>query len=259
MNKKHATHEPEFSHVPTTVHLGSVNTPFGRLWAGEEPPGQVASSSLIYKYELASLRLFLASNTGVFWRHQFILSCPDSITAARGTCAWPSWVWSDSGKVQGTGSPGKWSDWVCSSIWLSSCCLPRQLPAEERFCSYQRHLTCLESSCHRVSSQSGPREHLSPSLNWLQHLIKALLRDEGDKNDAPSLRRRLKENVLSANYIYSLFGHPNLLHIPNWASAFEHYCYILSTFQPVVHRLSSLFTAPYVSKHCQPDSTVTGG
>lgn len=139
-----------------------------------------------------------------------------------------------------TGSPGKWSDWVCSSIWLSSCCLPRQLPAEERFCSYQRQVTCLESSCHQVSSQSGSREHLSPSLNWLQHLIKALLRDEGDKNDAPLLRGRLKENVISANYIYSLFGHkpPNLLHIPNWASTFEHYCYILSTFQPVVHHLS---------------------
>lgn len=32
--------------------------------------------------------------------------------------------------------------------------------------------------------------------------------------------------------------HPNRLQIPNRASTFEHYCYILSTFQPVVQRLS---------------------
>lgn len=163
-----------------------------------------------------------------------------------------------------SGSPGKWSDWVCSSTWLSSCCLPRRLPAEERFRSYQRQVTCLESSCHQVSSLSGPREHLSPSLNWLQHLIKALLRDEGDKNDAPMLRRRLKQNVPSDNYICSLFGHkpPNLLHIPNWASNFEHYCYIFVNIPacgaPFVLS-ASLFTTPHVSKHCQPDSTVTGG
>lgn len=139
-----------------------------------------------------------------------------------------------------TGSPGKWSDWVCSSIWLSSCCLPRRLPAEERFCSYQRQVTCLESSCHQFSSQSGPREHLSPPLNWLQHLIKALLRDDVDRNDVPLLRRRLKQNVHLITTFTPCLGiaHTNLLHIPNWASTFEHYCYILSTFQPVVRHLS---------------------
>lgn len=143
-------------------------------------------------------RLNITSNSGVFFFH----SCPESWNVRMATFGlvrlWESLA----------GSPGKWSDWVCSSIWLSYWCLPRLLPAEERFCSYQRRVTCLRSSCHQVSSQSGPREHLSPSLNWLQDLIKALLRDEGDKNDAPLLRgrRTLKENVLPANYLYSLFG-----------------------------------------------------
>lgn len=106
MKKKHATHEPEFSHGLTTIHLWSVSALLGHrpgglehLWADEVHPGQVASSSLIYKYELASLCFFLTSNTGVFFMYQFIPSCPDSITAARGTYVWPSWVWSDSGKV----------------------------------------------------------------------------------------------------------------------------------------------------------------
>lgn len=165
-----------------------------------------------------------------------------------------------------TGSPGEWSDCVCSSIWLSSCCLPGQLPAEERFCWYQRRATCLGSSCHQVSSQSGPREHLSPSLNWLQHLIKTLLRDEGDKNDAPSLRgrRTLKENV-SANYIYSPFGAErpkppaySSLGLQLWGLLL-HFVNIPACGAPFVLSASLFTPPPTVSKHCQPDSTVAGG
>lgn len=165
-----------------------------------------------------------------------------------------------------TGSPGKRSDCVCSSIWLSSCCLPGQLPAEERFCWYQRRVTCLGSSCHQVSSQSGPREHLSPSLNWLQHLIKALLRDEGDKNDAPSLRgrRTLKENV-SANDIFSPFGAEKAKTScifqsgPPTLRTIVAFCQHSSLWCTICPVSLSIHTPPTVSKHCQPDSTVTGG
>lgn len=41
-------------------------------------------SSLIYKYQLASLQLNITSNTGVVFIYQFILSCLDSTVAARG-------------------------------------------------------------------------------------------------------------------------------------------------------------------------------
>lgn len=65
------------------------------------------------------------------------------------------------------------------SFWWSSCCLPRLQPGEERLCSNQRRGSCSEFSCPRGLTPSGPREHLSLSLNWGRNLIKTLFQDEG--------------------------------------------------------------------------------
>lgn len=207
VKKKHVTHEEEFSPVLTIIHLWSVSTPLvqGPGWAGASVGSQA-------RYILDRLpvqpRCRRSASQHYIKQRSLLLPQLSWVRSRRSLNVRMAtfrlvWLWESL-----AGSPGKWSDWVRSSIWLSYWCLPRLLPAEERFCSYQRRVTCLRSSCHQVSSQSGPREHLSPSLNWLQHLIKALLRDEGDKNDAPLLRgrRTLKENVLPANYLYSLFG-----------------------------------------------------
>lgn len=89
-------------------------------------------------------------------------------------------VCSDSGKVAGgvLARDQTKVKAVLPSDWPHVACQGR-LPAEEKFCWYQRQVTWSESSCHRVSSPSGPREHLSLSLNSIQSLIKAFFRGEG--------------------------------------------------------------------------------
>lgn len=88
-------------------------------------------------------------------------------------------VCSDSGKVAGgvLARDQTQVEAVLPSDWPHVVC-QGQLPAE-KFCQYQRQVTWSESSCHRVSSPSGPREHLSLSLNSIQSLIKAFFRGEG--------------------------------------------------------------------------------
>lgn len=56
---------------------GALEHQWGPSWTG-------GCSSLISKYQLASLHLNITSNTGVVFIYQVILSCLDSTVAARG-------------------------------------------------------------------------------------------------------------------------------------------------------------------------------
>lgn len=160
-----------------------------------------------------------------------------SLTAACGMYVWPCWLCSDSGKV----AQGLLASDQTKSVLPSDC------PHVACQGSYLQNLISKAGYLPRIQLSSGfqpiwPEGTSVPLIELTPASHKALLRDEVDKNDAPSLRgtRTLKENV-SANYIYSPFGQKTPkppAYIPNRASNFEHYCYILSTFQPVVHQLS---------------------
>lgn len=83
------------------------------------------------------------------------------------------WLWESCRRCTGRGSDqGK----GCSSIWLALCCLPKPATCRGKALPISKAGYWSESSCHWVSSSSGPREHLSLSLNWIQSLIKALFK-----------------------------------------------------------------------------------
>lgn len=171
--------------------------------------------------------------------------------AMRCTARMTVWSHHDTGREMGCLPAEDQTQVKAPSFWLSSCCLPRLQPGEERLCSNQRRGTCSESSCHRVSPPSGPREHLSLSLNWVRNLIKNLFRDEGimlitqrKRNtwygiqNWTALLLNLKDIILALCLI--IFPY-----IPAWSAPF------------VLSDSLLLFTAPQILSCCQPDSTVT--
>lgn len=109
-----------------------------------------------------------------------------------------------------------------------------------------------EYSCHRISSPSGPREHLSLSLNWIQSLIKTLFRGEvvlgmmlnSFWQSGSSLRG--SKIFFHTAWVWNTKTLPTENGIQNWAFKLLH-CWhniilflllVIPTFQPVVHHLS---------------------